>query len=351
MPGGGRVVPAVGDGGEDGDRLEHVRRASGSCTTRGWGSPSCPKLRSRMRFSKSAQETPWIIAPMTWLSAVSALTGMPQSLTETILMTLDVAGLDVDLDLGELRARDVLAVGLELLLALRRRRDHLAGHLRRGLLEGRRLRRLSRRRRSCRRPRPAPRASRPAAGAATAKSFCARRCAARRTAGRRRVRGVAAARRRARRASACRRRACVMSLRLQAQLLGGDHRPWRCGSRCRCPGRREKTSTPPSRWISHLAPTAAVAGDHVPVAVRHADARACAGPWPSPGLLVAALPADGLGADVVLDLPHRGSTRSSAAARAGPCRACRPARRSPTRGRRRPADGPGRAAAPRARRW
>ncbi len=40
-----------------------------------------------MRFSRSAQEAPWIIAPMTWLSAVSGLTGSPQSFTETILMT------------------------------------------------------------------------------------------------------------------------------------------------------------------------------------------------------------------------------------------------------------------------
>jgi len=46
-----------------------------------------PTLRSRMRFSRSAHEAPWIMAPITWLSAVSVFIGKPQSLTETILRT------------------------------------------------------------------------------------------------------------------------------------------------------------------------------------------------------------------------------------------------------------------------
>ncbi len=40
-----------------------------------------------MRFSRSAHEAPWIIAPITWFWAVSGFTGRPQSLTDTILIT------------------------------------------------------------------------------------------------------------------------------------------------------------------------------------------------------------------------------------------------------------------------
>ena len=46
-----------------------------------------PTFGSRIRFSKSAHEAPWIIAPITWFSVVSGLTGRPQSFTETILTT------------------------------------------------------------------------------------------------------------------------------------------------------------------------------------------------------------------------------------------------------------------------
>src|SRR6185295_13863051 len=46
-----------------------------------------PTLRSMTRFSNSAHDTPWIMAPMTWLSAVRALMGKPQSFTATTFTT------------------------------------------------------------------------------------------------------------------------------------------------------------------------------------------------------------------------------------------------------------------------
>src|SRR6185295_1619839 len=46
-----------------------------------------PALRSMTRFSNSAHDTPWIMAPMTWLSAVRALMGKPQSFTATTFTT------------------------------------------------------------------------------------------------------------------------------------------------------------------------------------------------------------------------------------------------------------------------
>jgi hypothetical protein len=68
------------------DCASNMSEVPAPCTTRGWGSPSCRRC-CRARFSKSAHEAPWIIAPITWLCVVSGLTTMPQSLTETIFTT------------------------------------------------------------------------------------------------------------------------------------------------------------------------------------------------------------------------------------------------------------------------
>ena len=64
-----------------------------------------PGWRSRWRSSNSAYEMPWMIAPLTWLSAEQRIDDRPAVLEREEALDADPARLGVDVDLGELHAR------------------------------------------------------------------------------------------------------------------------------------------------------------------------------------------------------------------------------------------------------